>query len=124
MASEKPSGVRGLRILMVEDEMLLALSLEDMLRLLGCEVVKAARLHKALKLVDTEKIDGALLDVNLDGESVYPVAAELDRRGIPYAFMSGYGSDMLDADYRDRPALLKPFVADEMERVMVATFRQ
>ncbi|HET6587099.1 MAG TPA: response regulator [Oleiagrimonas sp.] len=123
MASENTSRIRGLRILMVEDEMMLAMSLEDTLRRLGCEVVMAGRLHKALKLAETEEIDGALLDVNLAGERVYPVAAELDRRGIPYVLMTGYGNDMLDADYRSCPALMKPFQADEMKRVAEATFK-
>lgn len=123
MASENASRIRGLRILMVEDEMLLAMSLEDTLRRLGCEVVKASRLHKALKLAETETIDGALLDVNLNGERVYPAAAALDRRDIPYVLMTGYGNDMLDTDYRGCPTLSKPFHVDEMERVMTATFK-
>lgn len=116
-------GIRGLRILMVEDEMLLAMSLEDVLRHLGCEVVKASSLERALKLAETEKIDGALLDVNLGGERVYPAAAALDRRGIPYVLMTGYGKDMLDAAYRGRPVLLKPFLVDDMKRVMTTMFR-
>lgn len=102
--------------------MLLAMSLEDLLQGLGCEVVKAARLEKALKLAETETIDGALLDVNLEGERVYPAAAALDRRGIPYVLMTGYGIEMLDAAYRSRPVLLKPFLVDEMERIMAKTF--
>ncbi|HET7570843.1 MAG TPA: response regulator [Gammaproteobacteria bacterium] len=122
MATAPQSTIAGMRVLMVEDEMMLAMSLEDLLNLLGCKVVKAANVAKALKLAGTETVDGALLDVNLAGKRVYPVAAELERRGIPFVFMTGYDTDRLDGDYRGHPALQKPFQMDEMERVMAATF--
>ncbi|HET7371430.1 MAG TPA: response regulator [Gammaproteobacteria bacterium] len=122
MATAPQSAINGMRILMVEDEMMLAMSLEDLLKLLGCEVVKAARVAKAVKLAETESVDGALLDVNLAGERVYPVAAELDRRGIPFVFMTGYDVDRLDSGYHGRPALQKPFQMDDMVRVMADAF--
>lgn len=122
MATAPQSAINGMRVLMVEDEMMLAMSLEDLLKLMGCEVVKAANVVKALKLAGTETVDGALLDVNLAGKRVYPVAAELERRGIPFVFMTGYDVDRLDGDYHGHAALQKPFQMDEMERVMAATF--
>src|SRR5690606_28701228 len=83
----------GLRILIVEDELLVALELETMLGSLGCEVVgPAARLEKALNLAETEELDGAVLDVNLRGKPVYPVAAALGARGIPFIFSTGYSN--------------------------------
>ncbi len=78
--------IAGMRILIVEDEMMVAMMLEDMLTDLGCEVVKAARVAKAVHLIATTAIDGAILDVNVAGEAVYPVAHELQSRGIPFIF--------------------------------------
>jgi CheY-like chemotaxis protein len=98
----------------VEDEMIVAMMLEDMLMDLGCEVIKAARVAKAIHLVATEEIDGAILDVNVAGETVYPVANELRGRGIPFIFSSGYGVRGLAPEYRDRPTLSKPFLQEEL----------
>lgn len=108
----------GLRVLIVEDEMMLALTLEDMLKLMDCEVIKAARLAPALKLAETESIGMALLDVNLAGERSYPVADTLKGRNIPFAFMTGYHVDDLREEWQDRPVLQKPFLMAELVRVI------
>lgn len=108
----------GLRVLIVEDEMMLALTLEDMLKLMGCEVVKAARLAPALELAETEELGIALLDINLAGERSYPVAEALSRRSIPFAFMTGYHVDDLREEWQDRPVLQKPFLMAELVRVI------
>jgi CheY-like chemotaxis protein len=99
----------GLRILVVEDQMMLAMMLVDLLKAYDCTPIMAARVEKALHLVATTAFDVALLDVNVAGEAVYPVAQELDRRRIPFVFVTGYTDQGLDADYRNRPALTKPF---------------
>jgi len=99
----------GLRILVVEDEMMLAMMLADFLKAYDCTPIMAGRVEKALQLVATTAFDVALLDVNVAGESVYPVAQELDRRRIPFVFVTGYTDQGMDADYRNRPALTKPF---------------
>jgi CheY-like chemotaxis protein len=99
----------GLRILVVEDQMMLAMMLVDLLKAYDCTPMMAARVEKALELVATTAFDVALLDVNVAGEAVYPVAQELDRRRIPFVFVTGYTDQGLDADYRNRPALTKPF---------------
>ena len=104
----------GMRILIVEDEMVVAIMLEDILTDLGCKVVRAGRVAKALQLVATSGIDGAILDVNVAGEPVYPVARELRRRGVPFVFSSGYGYDGVSPEYRDRPTLSKPFRQEEL----------
>ena len=71
------------RVLVVEDEMMIALMIQDMLEELGCEVVgPAARIEAALALADGEDVAAALLDVNLAGERVYPVADRLQQRGV------------------------------------------
>ena len=99
----------GLRILVVEDQMMLAMMLADFLKAYDCTPIMAGRVEKALQLVATTAFDVALLDVNVAGEAVYPVAQELDRRRIPFVFVTGYTDQDLDADYRNRPALTKPF---------------
>jgi DNA-binding response OmpR family regulator len=112
----------GLNILMVEDEMVLAMSLQDLLEAIECRVAGAPTVEKALALIETERLDGALLDINLCGEPVYPVAEELDRCGIPFAFMTGYSASDVKPDWRDRPVLQKPFLLGDLEQVMAANF--
>ncbi len=90
-APEKNSVLNGLRILVVEDEALAALQLEDMLTDLGCTVIgPAARLRQALDLLERQVIDAAVLDLNVAGELVYPVADRLTDRGIQFLFVTGY----------------------------------
>lgn len=113
----------GMRILIVEDEMTVAMLLEDILTDLGCEVVKAGRVAKAIRIVAVEEIDGAILDVNVAGEAVYPVASELCERGIPFIFSSGYGAGGLAPEYRDRPTLSKPFQQEELAPMLANAIR-
>jgi len=112
MPAREQSGHRGdgLRVLLVEDENLVALLLEDMLAELGHSVVgPVARLKKAVEMAQSEAIDLAILDVNINGEEAYPIAEVLEARGIPFIFSTGYGKSSLPARYRDRPTLAKPF---------------
>jgi CheY-like chemotaxis protein len=110
----------GLHILVVEDELMLAMMLEDLLKAFGCIPLMAARIEKALQLVATTAFDVALLDVNIAGDAVYPVARELDRRGVPFVFVTGYSDRGLHADYRDRPALSKPFSSAALGEALAA----
>ncbi len=106
----------GKRVLIVEDEMLLALDLEEGLRDAGCEVVgPAGSLRSALRLVESSEIDAAILDVNLAGERVFPVAHILCERGIPFVFATAYsGSDELyPSEVRDVPRLSKPYTVGQ-----------
>jgi len=99
----------GLRVLVVEDELLVAMMLEEFLRGQGCVIVgPVPRVEPALKAAREEPIDAALLDVNLAGERVYPVAKALAERNVPFVFMTGYGRGMLPLEYADRPAVAKP----------------
>lgn len=111
----------GQCILVVEDEMLLAMMLEDMLTDLGYRVVKASRAARASTLVATAAIDCAILDVNLNGETSYSVANELRQRDVPFVFATGYGAGGLHADYHGSPMLSKPFSQDELGRVLTKT---
>lgn len=119
---DKYAALAGLRLLIVEDEMLVAMLLEDLLRSVGCEAVKAPNVPQALALIESEQIDGALLDVNLRGGRVYPVATELKQRDIPFVFTTGYDENTIDKCWRDRPVLRKPFALDELEPVIALTF--
>ena len=109
--------LQGLRLFVVEDEALVAMLLEDMLADLGCVVVHVAgSLSQALdKLDDVKgKADGAILDVNLGGEQVYPFADALAARDIPFLFATGYGRMGVTARYPTAPVLAKPYGSLEL----------
>lgn len=106
------------RALIVEDEMMIALMMQDMLEEIDYEVIgPASRVEAALALVD-DKLDVALLDVNLAGELVYPVADRLRQDGVPIVFLTGYGNAGIDPRYRDCPVLSKPFDVASLEGVL------
>ena len=112
----------GKRILLVEDETLVAMLLEDMVADLGGMVTgSASRVGQALKIINDPNsgIDVAVLDVNLAGEEAFPVATALVERGIPFAFSTGYGNAGLPEHWRDRPTLQKPFTQDQVTAVLV-----
>ena len=100
-----------LRVLVVEDEMTIALLMEDMLVELGYKVIDLAmRLPQALELAAVADFDFAILDVNLDGRMSFPVAETLDARGLPYIFVTGYGSAGVDPAFRKNSIVMqKPF---------------
>jgi CheY-like chemotaxis protein len=109
----------GRHILVVEDDMLIRLTLEDMLVDLGCESVStAATIHQALGLIDARVFDAATLDVNLGGTNSYPVADTLTARGVPFAFSTGYGETFLREGYRARPILKKPFRYEDLSAML------
>ena len=100
----------SLRVLIVEDEMTIALLLEEMVEELGHQVAGLAmRLPQAVELASTRALDLAILDVNLDGHMSYPVAEVLAGRGVPYVFATGYGSAGIEPDYRHGTIIKKPY---------------
>jgi DNA-binding response OmpR family regulator len=102
--------LHGLRILVVEDSVLIADLIVDTLCDSGCTAVgPAPRLAQGLMLAAAEPLDGALLDINLAGEWCYPIAAALGARGVPFAFLTGYGDVGVPDEYRNVPRLTKPF---------------
>jgi CheY-like chemotaxis protein len=112
--------LNGLRILVVEDEAAISLLLEDMLLDFGCEVIgPAARLAAALDAVAREQVDLAILDVNVAGEPIYPVAEALAQRSIPFVFSTGYGSAGIRDSFRDRPVLQKPFAQHDLKQKLI-----
>lgn len=99
-----------LRVLVVEDEMMIAMMLEDMLVDLGHQVAGVAmRLPQAIELAKGTDADIAILDINLDGRRSFPVAALLREKGVKLIFASGYGSPGLEAPFLDEIILKKPF---------------
>ena len=111
----------GKRILVVEDEPILAMSLEDMLIDLGCIVVgPALRLAEAHALAASEPLDAAVLDVNMGEGTSFDVAATLAERGVPLCFSTGYGQSGVDAAYASAPVLQKPYRAESLERALLA----
>ncbi|WP_407123112.1 response regulator [Bradyrhizobium sp. STM 3561] len=111
----------GTRVLLVEDEALVALMIEDMLEELGLKVVaSAAHVKKACELATTTSFDLALLDVNLAGERVFPVARIVRERKIPILFSTGYGAPSLEEEFRDAPAIGKPFSVDQLDQKLRA----
>lgn len=119
----KQASAERFRVLVVEDEMLSAMLMEDLLIDLGCDVVgPVARVADGLKLAGSERLDGAILDINVAGTEVFPVARELADRSIPFIFLSGYAPDTLPQTWRSRPTLRKPFRPEDLARTMAKTF--
>jgi DNA-binding NtrC family response regulator len=111
--------LRPRRVLVVEDEILIAMLIEDMLTDLGFEVVgPAMRLQRALEMAQQETIDLAVLDVNLASEPSFPVAYVLQERGIPFIFATGYGATGLDHSFQSAATLQKPFQANQLSEAI------
>jgi len=111
------------RVLVVEDEMLLAMQLEDTLADFGCDVVgPVAHVADGVKLAGSERLDGAILDINVAGAEVFPVARQLAERSIPFIFVSGYASANLPPEWCGRPTLQKPFYPQDLARRMAEAF--
>ena len=114
------SALAGRRILVVEDELMIAMLVEDMLAELGCAVVGPAyAVDATLELTRTESsLDAALLDVNLGGQPVFAVADALREKGVPAIFSTGYGDAGLRDVDRGSPVLQKPFREGDLARVL------
>ena len=107
------------RLLIVEDEYLIRLLLEDMLVELGCTIgAAAASLTEGKTHAASAEIDLAILDVNIDGEQVFPIAEILKGRGIPFVFITGYGARGLPESYRATPTLHKPFQMQDLKTTL------
>jgi CheY-like chemotaxis protein len=103
------------RILVVEDEFLIALDIAGVLEQAGHQVIGPhGSIAEALRAIEGQEVDGALLDANLAGQPVGTIADALTVRRIPFAFISGYGRDQLPAQYRAAPLIKKPFMAKDL----------
>lgn len=107
------------RVLVVEDEVLVGMLVEDMLRELDCEVAAlSCTLADALDKARTLGFDVAVLDINLNGQPSFPVAEAVRARGLPLLFATGYGRKILGPAWPEAPVLQKPFGRDELRRAL------
>lgn len=118
-AATSPSSLAGTRVLLVEDEMLVAMMLEESLAELGCEIVgPVSRIDAAKVAIERDGFDCALLDINLRGQPVYPVAELLFERAVPFGFVTGYGQGDVVKKFAACPILQKPFTSRDLAVVM------
>ena len=114
-ATRSPGG----SVFLVEDEVMIRMMVADMLDELGYSVAaEAGEINEAIKLAQSTEFDIAILDVNVNGKVISPVADLIDARGIPFIFATGYGSSGLPEEYRDRPALQKPFQIETLGKMI------
>jgi CheY-like chemotaxis protein len=117
---DKP--LNGLRVLIVEDELVVAMELESLLKELGCNVLALApSVERALRALDRELPDVALLDVNVQGERVTPVAEALEGEKVPFVLVTGYGGGRLrEPPLQTAPRLCKPVDRRQLAQVLEA----
>lgn len=114
-ATRPPRGA----VFLVEDEVMIRMMVSDMLEELGYRVVaEAGEISEAIRLLQSTEFDFAILDVNVNGKVISPVADLIKARNRPFIFATGYGSSGLPEEYRDRPALQKPFQIGTLARVI------
>ena len=106
--------LEGRDILVVEDEMMVLMTIQSALTDMGCTATCAGTVASALYLLDGARFDAAMLDVNLHGEKSYVVADALKARGIPFIFSTGYGDHGERSTYSDRAVLRKPYVQRDL----------
>jgi CheY-like chemotaxis protein len=120
--SENNPNLGGARVLVVEDEFAVLLLVEDMLAELGCELVgTASRMAEATSMAGGLEFDVAVLDVNINGEPIDPVAEIIAGRGLPMIFSTGYGRSGIDARWRERPVLQKPYRLEDFAAALKQT---
>jgi len=119
------NAISGRRVLLVEDEYIVAEDLAQSLQDLGAEVVgPAGSVADALALIASPpELDGAILDLNLGNERTYPVADALRERQIPFVFATGYGTDAIPESYRDVPRCEKPVEPVALARLLVSELK-
>lgn len=117
--------VAGCRVLVVEDETLIAVLIEDILAEMGCEILgPIGKLEAALQTAKDGVFDIAILDVTIRGGKVYPVAEELIARGVPFILATGYGDWALPPPLHEKRRLTKPFTAAELEEQVRLLFSE
>ncbi|MBL6082333.1 response regulator [Belnapia sp. T18] len=125
LISQNRHALRGAKVLVVEDEPLTAMLMEDWLDDVGAQVLgPAGSVEEAMQIVDQALLNGgmsaAILDINLGGEAVLPVADRLAAMGVPFIFATGYGADCPRGEHCTKHVLIKPFTA---QALMVAVMR-
>ena len=124
MAESSGPGLTGLRAVVVEDEALIGIFLAELLGELGCHVIaNVTKIGKALELLEKERPDFMLLDVNVGGEMSYSLADALIERGIRFLFVTGYNSPSVLGKYKDHPRLEKPVDFQELKDALLKLMR-
>ena len=114
----------GVRVLIVEDEFTVAMMIEDALEALGCEIVSSAsRIAQARDIAEAGDIDVAVLDVNVAGTPVFPIAQILHERQIPFLFSTGYGAGSVPDEFSGYELVGKPFSESELTRKLSLTLK-
>jgi CheY-like chemotaxis protein len=117
------AGLKGRRILVVEDSPVVGPFTADLLGELGCEVVgPAPNMAVARELIDNEPFDAALMDVHIRGERVFPLCEMLEAKAIPFILTSGYADWQMPEKLEDRPRLQKPYTIDQIEKALASLF--
>ena len=106
----------GNKVLIVEDETLLALMLEDLLLDSGHRVVHAGSLPDAMAALEREQFDAAILDININGIDVFPVATRLRELNIPFVFASASDADRIGLEFRREPLIPKPYTIGQVQQ--------
>jgi CheY-like chemotaxis protein len=115
---------RGGSVFLVEDEVMIRMMVAEMLEELGYSIAaEAGEINEAIRLAQSTEFDLAILDVNVNGKVISPVADLIKARNRPFIFATGYGSSGLPEEYRDRPALQKPFQIETLARVIDNTLK-
>ncbi|MDB5654336.1 MAG: hypothetical protein JWQ94_1949 [Tardiphaga sp.] len=121
MIATKPPGGS---VFLVEDEVMIRMMVADMLEELGYSVAaEAGEIKEAVRLAGCTEFDIAILDVNVNGKVISPVAEVLQLRGRPFIFATGYGAQGLPEEFRDRPTLQKPFQMETLAQVLASTLK-
>jgi DNA-binding NtrC family response regulator len=120
MQARAGDALRGRRVLVIEDEMLVAMEFESLLQRQGCAVLgPASTVDRALALLDHEQPDAALLDLNLNGEPATAVAVALKMRGVPFILVTGYGeAQSSEPELQGAPRVDKPANHQELVRAL------
>ena len=114
-----------LSVMLVEDEALIRMMIAGMIEELGHTVVaEAANIGDALKLARTAGFQLAVLDINIAGDRIDPVAEIINQRHLPFVFASGYGAAGMPEKFRDRPILQKPFVIERLQQAMETALKR
>ncbi|MDB5485556.1 MAG: hypothetical protein JWR73_1424 [Tardiphaga sp.] len=122
MTASQPTGGS---VFLVEDEVMIRMMVADMLEELGYSVAaEAGELADAIRLAETTEFDIAILDVNVNGKVISPVADVIQKRGRPFIFATGYGAQGLPEEFRDRPTLQKPFQMDTLAKVLESALKK
>lgn len=112
-------------VLVIEDEVMIRMMVTDMLEELGYTIAgEAGDINEAIRLVNSIDFDIAILDVNVNGQVISPVAELVQRLNKPFVFATGYGAQGLPEAYRDRPTLQKPFQMETLAQILASALKE